>query len=87
LKENTNIAFLGKLGQKDFAPLLWESAAAIIPFKVNDLTKKIDPLKAYEYLSCGVPVVSMPVGNVKDLPIYIGETKEGFLTKLKMANC
>lgn len=85
LKENSNIKFLGKLSQKAFAPILWESAASIIPFKVNDLTKKVDPLKAYEYLASGVPVVSTPIGNIENPYIYVGSTKEDFMEKLKIA--
>lgn len=85
LLSKKNVKFLGKLEQKQFAPILWESKAAIIPFKVNDLTKKIDPLKAYEYLASGVPVVSTPVGNVSQLPVYVAESKEDFVSKLKRA--
>ncbi|MGB9794082.1 glycosyltransferase [Caldisericum exile] len=80
-----NIKFLGKLTQESFAPILWESSVAIIPFKLNDLTKKIDPLKAYEYLASGLPVVSTPVGNVSSLPIYVAQTKEEFLRKVELA--
>jgi hypothetical protein len=64
---------------------LWQSKAAIIPFKVNDLTRKIDPLKAYEYLASGVPVISTPVGNVSQLPVYVAKTQEDFVKKLKRA--
>ncbi|BAL80561.1 glycosyltransferase [Caldisericum exile] len=84
LKER-NIKFLGKLPQDQFAPILWESAVGIIPFKINDLTKNIDPLKIYEYLAAGVPVVSTPVGNVSNLPVYVASTKEDFVEKIKIA--
>jgi len=83
LKRNENIKFLGKMSQKEFAPILWESSVAIIPFKVNELTKKIDPLKVYEYLASGVPVVSTPVGDLKDLPVSLASSKEEFVSKIK----
>jgi len=85
LLSKENVKFLGKLTQEQFAPILWQSKAAMIPFKVNDLTRKIDPLKAYEYLASGVPVVSTPVGNVSQLPVYVAEAKEDFVKELKRA--
>jgi GT2 family glycosyltransferase len=36
----------------------------IIPFKVNDMTHAVDPVKLYEYLSGGKPVVSVPLKEV-----------------------
>lgn len=85
LLELPNVKFLGKLSQEQFAPILWESSSAIIPFKINELTKKVDPLKAYEYLAAGVPVVATPIGNVSDLPVYVANTKEEFVDQIKKA--
>ena len=81
----SNVKFLGKKTQEEFAPILSESSVAIVPFKVNELTKKVDPLKIYEYLSAGVPVVSTPVGNVSKFPVYIGITSEEFIQKIRIA--
>ncbi len=80
-----NLAFVGKLKQEQIVPILTESSVAIIPFKVNDLTKSTDPLKVYEYLAAGVPVVSTPVGSIDRLPILIGNTQEEFIEKIKVA--
>ncbi len=81
----SNVKFLGKKTQEEFAPILSESAVAIVPFKVNDLTKKVDPLKIYEYLSAGVSVVSTAVGNVSKFPVYIGTTHKEFIEKIQLA--
>lgn len=84
-KKDPNINFVGKLKQEEFVGLLSESSVAIIPFKVNELTRKVDPLKVYEYLAAGVPVVSTSVGNVSKLPVYIGEDYDDFIEKVKEA--
>ncbi len=84
LAKYKNITFQGKLLQKDIAPLLAESACAIIPFKVNRLTKNIDPLKIYEYLAAGVPVVSTPVGGLQQFKteVEISNDADKFVNKI-----
>jgi len=83
LKKYPNIILLGKMPQHEIAPVLRESAVGIIPFKINKLTEKIDPLKVYEYLASGLPVISTPVGILKDLPVKIGENEESFISNIK----
>ncbi len=80
-----NVIFLGKLPQKDVVPLLAESACAIIPFKINKLTKNIDPLKIYEYLAAGVPVVSTSVGGVRQFgtEVEISDNADEFVDKIR----
>jgi len=36
----------------------------LIPFKVNELTKSVNPIKLREYLAAGLPVVSTPLPEV-----------------------
>lgn len=38
--------------------------AGLIPFKVNELTASIDPIKYYEYRALGLPVVSTDFGEM-----------------------
>lgn len=37
----------------------------LIPFKKNALTDSVDPVKYYEYLAHGIPVISTPFGQMK----------------------
>lgn len=85
LKDFKNIIMTGKMEQKEIAAILRESAVSIIPFKITPLTEKIDPLKAYEYIASGIPVVSTAVGGVDKLPIYIAKTQDEFLEKIQQA--
>jgi glycosyltransferase involved in cell wall biosynthesis len=55
------------LGQKKFGELPGYCAAfdvALIPMKMNELTKSVNPLKLREYLAAGVPVISAPLPEV-----------------------
>ena len=41
--------------------MLRGAAAGIIPYSINPLTSSIFPMKVYEYLAAGLPVVSTPL--------------------------
>jgi glycosyltransferase involved in cell wall biosynthesis len=63
----TRLPNVHHLGHKGFAELPAYCAAfdvALIPMKVNELTRSVNPLKLREYLSSGVPVVSAPLPEV-----------------------
>lgn len=53
-----NILFVGSQPIEKIPAFLKHSTCAIIPFKCNDLTKGIYPLKINEYLAMGLPVIS-----------------------------
>jgi glycosyltransferase involved in cell wall biosynthesis len=52
-----NIVLLGKVPRKDLASFaaLWD--VAVVPFKAERLAAGADPIKTYEYLAMGLPVV------------------------------
>ena len=55
------------LGKKDYPVLptyLKAFDVAVIPFKINDLTTGVNPVKLYEYLAAGKPVVSSKLPEV-----------------------
>lgn len=53
-----NISFVGRVRYEDLPAHLAEFSVALIPFVENDLTRATNPVKVYEYLSAGVPVVA-----------------------------
>ncbi len=59
------------LGARDYAVLpqyLKSFDVSIIPFKVDGLTEDTNPIKLYEYLAAGLPVVSTPLPEVASVP-------------------
>jgi hypothetical protein len=60
----------------------------LIPFKINKLTLATCPIKLYEYLAAGKPVVSTAVPEVRNNAsqfVYVGEGREDFIRKVEEA--
>ncbi|HEY0188905.1 MAG TPA: glycosyltransferase [Cellulomonas sp.] len=47
---------------------LQHAAALVVPHVVDDFTDSLDPIKLYEYLAVGRPIVSTPVAGFRDQP-------------------
>lgn len=60
-----NIALVGEVPQAQIAPYLARFRAGLIPFLLNDLTDKVDPIKYYEYGCMGIPCWSTPFGEMQ----------------------
>lgn len=57
-KRNTNIIFLGSIEHKNVKRYIKSGDVMLIPFKINELTRGVDPVKLYEYLALNKPVVT-----------------------------
>ncbi|MEX0865177.1 MAG: glycosyltransferase [Acidimicrobiia bacterium] len=62
-----NVHFLGLKPQSELPAYLQRFDVGIIPFKVNETTHAISPLKVYEYLASGVPVAAPPLRSLEGL--------------------
>jgi glycosyltransferase involved in cell wall biosynthesis len=65
LKSLPNIYLLGRRPYGALPGYCRAFDVGIIPFKVNELTRNINPIKLREYLSAGLPVVSTDLPEVK----------------------
>ncbi|MGC9359917.1 MAG: glycosyltransferase [Anaerolineae bacterium] len=54
-----NLRFLGPVAYEEVPAFVNAFDVCLIPFKANALTADVDPVKAYEYLALGKPVVSV----------------------------
>ncbi len=59
----------------------------LIPHEVGDLTTSMDPIKLYDYMASGKPIVSTPVAGVDrfDDVVYIAEGTEEFTAAILQA--
>ena len=56
-----NIHLLGPRAAADLPDVLRGADAGLIPYTVNDLTRSVFPMKVYEYMAAGLPVLSTPL--------------------------
>ncbi len=63
-----NLHFLGLKAQRDLPAYLAYSDVAIIPWKVNEITRATSPLKVYEYLAMHKPVVAPDIPPLRGIP-------------------
>ena len=87
LPKVANIYFLGEKSQAECVPYLQHATTGIIPFQLdtNDLVNHINPIKLYEYLAVGIPVVSTHWKELEliDAPIFLADSPESFVSMLE----
>ncbi|PQP33882.1 glycosyltransferase family 1 protein, partial [Desulfobacteraceae bacterium SEEP-SAG9] len=64
LPKRKNIHYLGPIDYEELPNYARCFDVALIPFKINELTVSVNPLKLMEYFSLGLPVVSTPLPEV-----------------------
>ncbi|MFA5904041.1 MAG: glycosyltransferase [Desulfobacula sp.] len=64
-RASSNMHFLGRKPYKDLPAFCRHFDVGLIPFKVNELTHAVNPIKLREYLSAGLPVISTPMPEVR----------------------
>jgi glycosyltransferase involved in cell wall biosynthesis len=69
LAAEPNIDLLGPRAYVELPAVLRGADAGLIPYSINELTGSIFPMKVYEYLAAGLPVVATP------LPALAGVTE------------
>lgn len=78
------------LGARPYAELPRYAAhfdVGLIPFRRNELTAYVNPLKFLEYLALGLPIVSTPLPDLSRFAehVYIAHGSEDFVHKVKLA--
>lgn len=87
LKEKySNIDFIGDVHYNNLPSVMKEIDVAIMPHVVNDFTNSMNPLKLYEYLASGKPVVTTRVAGTSTISSYvhIAFSDDEFVNDLKI---
>ena len=87
LSKDKNVFFFPPVPYQELPRYLAGIDVFIIPYKLDELTKYINPLKLKECLAVGKPVVSTPLPEVLKLKEAVGiaYTREEFLTQISEA--
>ncbi len=85
LKAHPNVHFVGMQPIDELPRFLKAFDACIIPYKINDLTSNIYPLKLHEYMASGKPIVCTPIPACLEYEdvIEIAESKEDFCQRIE----
>ena len=83
----SNIVFLGEMPYQELPKYLNQFDVALIPFIKNNLTLATNPVKIYEYLAAGKPVVSTDLPELKLMSdyLYLANTHEDFERSIQLA--
>jgi hypothetical protein len=87
LKQLDNVHFLGEIPYRELPGYFAYFDVCLIPFKIIPLTLATNPVKFYEYLSDGKPVVStnLPELKIYEKDCYLAQDKNSFITKIREA--
>lgn len=81
-----NLFWLDMKSYDELFRYVWRFDVGIIPFKVNEITQATSPIKLFEYMACGKPVVSTPLPECKNYPgVFIAENSRQFRSQLSSA--
>jgi glycosyltransferase involved in cell wall biosynthesis len=84
VRELDNVTLLGPRSYDALPAYLAAMDVGLIPFKQDRVTYHADPIKAYEYLAAGLPVVAtdMPALHRLSHVIRLADSPESFLAQL-----
>lgn len=86
LGEYKNVYFMGS---RDYSVLKYYAKKAdilMIPFLINDITRATSPVKIFEYMALGKPIVTTDMDECRRYrSVLIGHDREEFLQKLAEA--
>ncbi len=82
-----NVRLLGPRPYADLPAYLSAMDVGLIPFKRNEVTFHADPIKAYEYLAAGLPVVASDMPALRRLThvLSLAASPDEFLSNLTSA--
>jgi teichuronic acid biosynthesis glycosyltransferase TuaH len=80
-----NLHMLGHKPHRELAAYLRHCDVALIPFRLTPVTLAANPIKAYEYLAAGLPVIASALPECVDMQphVDIARSPEQFIRLLK----
>ena len=82
-----NVFYLGYRDYADLPAILSYLDVCVIPFRLNRITESTNPIKVYEYLAAGKPVVATNMPELRKMRdvVHVAETGEQFLNMIRLA--
>lgn len=85
LKRLSNVALAGPVEHKAIPGYIAGFDVCLNPFKINKISLSTNPIKLYEYLALGKPVVSTPIKELGEFDglIYSEKDAAGFIARIR----
>ena len=82
-----NVHLLGRKPYAQMPQYLYHFDVCIIPFRLYNLTHAVDPVKFYEFISAGKPVVAVPLLEMQiyEPYLYFADGPSAFVTQIERA--
>ena len=80
-----NVRWLGEVPNRDAPAFLQSLDVCLIPHRDTAYSRSMQPLKLYQYLGSGRPVVSTPVGGLEDVidHVQVAHDAAGFVSRIQ----
>ncbi len=87
LKAKPNVRWLGEMHADQLPDIQAQATVGLIPFRQTTLMRASLPLKAYEYVASGLPVVTIPIDELSREPdlFLVATDSKSFALKLEEA--
>jgi glycosyltransferase involved in cell wall biosynthesis len=87
LEQLSNIVFTGPQPYSELPEIMRAFDVCMVPHLVTPFTESLNPIKLWEYLSAGKPIVSTNVAGFRDYPdlVSIANTPDEFVRMLALA--
>ncbi|GIU87287.1 MAG: hypothetical protein KatS3mg009_1802 [Acidimicrobiia bacterium] len=87
LDYRSNVHFVGVKRYDETLAFVEHFDVAIVPHLDNEMTRSMNPLKAFVYCSTGVPVVTTPVANLDELAdlVTVADGPDAFVAAVEAA--
>jgi len=87
LRSLPNVQFMGEVPYHRLPEIFASFRVGLIPFRINSLTLATNPIKLYEYFSCGMPVVSTALPEVERMGdlAYVAHSPAEFAAAVRQA--
>lgn len=82
LRAEPNVHLLGGRSYEQLPAVLRAADAGIVPYARNSLTEGIFPMKVYEYLAAGLPVLATELPALADVPDVLRAADAGQMAEL-----
>ena len=81
IPNHPRLHYFGTVTREELFPIMQSALALVMPFKIDELIKSVNPVKLYEYIYCSKPIIVSRYSETelfKDY-VYLYENKRDFL--------